>query len=108
VALGTLAGYTVVLVAAVGLARGRIAISDVGARTWRWVHGLAYVTWALAMLHGIKSGTDTGVGWVEALYVACGAVVGGAIAARIAELARRSAPRRHADPAIQHVLAGQR
>jgi sulfoxide reductase heme-binding subunit YedZ len=83
VGVGTLAVYTFLLVATVGLARGRMAASAVGAKLWRGLHALAYVGWGLAMLHGINAGTDRGVGWVRLLYVACGAAVAASVAVRI-------------------------
>jgi len=84
IGVGTLAVYTFVVVAAVGIARARIATSERGARAWRWLHGLAYVGWGLAMLHGFNSGTDSGVGWVRGLYIACGVAVAAAVTARVA------------------------
>ena len=91
VGLGTLAVYTFVLVAAIGIARGKIATSQRGVRVWRWLHSAAYVGWGLAMLHGLNAGTDSSVGWVRLLYLACAGMVLGALAVR---LARRS-PRTH-------------
>jgi predicted ferric reductase len=88
VGLGTLAVYIFVLVVAIGLARGRFAASRRGAAMWRGLHGLAYVGWSLAMLHGLKSGTDSGLGWVRWLYVACAAAVATSVAVR-GGLARR-------------------
>jgi sulfoxide reductase heme-binding subunit YedZ len=98
VGAGTLAVYTFVLVAAVGVARARIATSERGARAWRWLHGLAYVGWGLAMLHGFNSGTDSGVSWVRGLYVACGLAVAAAVSVRVAlergpDLIRTTRPR---------------
>lgn len=84
VGAGSLAVYTFVLVAAVGIARARIALSERGARAWRWLHGLAYVGWGLAMVHGFNSGTDSGVAWVRELYIACGIAVAAAVSARVA------------------------
>lgn len=84
VGLGTLAMYAFVLASALGLARGRMAASSLGARAWRWLHGLAYVGWLTALLHGVKSGTDTAVPWVRLLYVGCGVAVAVAITARVA------------------------
>lgn len=89
VGLGTLAGYTFVLVAAVGAARGRFAASERGARSWRWLHGFAYLAWVLAMAHGFRSGTDVSLGWVRLVFLLCGAAVFGSVAMRIA----RPAPR---------------
>lgn len=88
VGLGTLAVYTFVLVAAVGFARGRIATSQRGAKVWRWLHSLAYLGWAMAMLHGLRSGTDSSVRWVSWLYIGCGVAVIGSLAMRIG-LAKR-------------------
>jgi predicted ferric reductase len=83
VGFGTLAIYVTVLAASVGLARGRIATSERGARVWRWLHGLAYVGWGLAMLHGLNAGSDSKLGWVRVLYVGCGAAVAGSVAVRV-------------------------
>ena len=83
VALGTLAGYTFVAVAVLGLARGRIATSPRGARIWRALHGLAYAGWGLAILHGFTAGTDSSVRWVGHLYQLCLVAVLGSIAARL-------------------------
>jgi methionine sulfoxide reductase heme-binding subunit len=83
VALGTLAVYTFVVVAVLGYARGRIATSRRGATMWRWLHGLAYVGWASAMLHGLKSGSDSSLGWVRWLYVACAVAVVGSVIVRV-------------------------
>ena len=74
-AFGTLATYGLLLVAATGAARGRLAGSDEAARTWRTVHLSAYVVWALAIGHGILAGTDTGLSWSWALYGGCAATV---------------------------------
>jgi len=84
IGVGTLAVYTFVAVAAVGVARARIAVSERGARAWRWLHGLAYAGWGLALLHGFNSGTDSGVSWVRELYIACAAGVAAAVSARVA------------------------
>lgn len=88
VGLGTLAIYTFVLVAAVGFARGRMATSKIGAKVWRGIHALAYAGWVMAMLHGLKSGTDTSVPWVRLLYIGCAVAVGGSVAVRFG-LAKR-------------------
>ncbi|HEY8300868.1 MAG TPA: hypothetical protein VIG48_03125 [Jatrophihabitans sp.] len=84
VGLGTVAVYIFLLVGALGFARGRIAASAAGARAWRWLHGLGYLGWGMAMVHGLQSGTDSGQSWVKLLYVACGAAVAVAVTARVA------------------------
>ena len=83
VGLGTIAAYLLLLVAVIGFARGRLAATPRGAATWRALHSLGYLAWGLGMLHGLKSGTDTGVAWVSALYVGCGAVVTAAVGYRL-------------------------
>jgi sulfoxide reductase heme-binding subunit YedZ len=86
VALGTIAAYTFVGVAVLGLARGRMAGSRRGARTWRAVHALAYAGWAAAVVHGFTAGTDSSLGWVRLIYVASIAAVVGSLAARLPQL----------------------
>jgi hypothetical protein len=85
VALGSLAAYTFVGVAVLGLARGRMAATPRGARVWRGLHGLAYVGWVGAILHGFTSGTDSSIGWVRLLYVACIAAVVTSVGIRLAQ-----------------------
>ena len=102
VALGTLAAYTFLGVAVLGMARGRMAASPRGARIWRGLHGLAYVGWASAMLHGLNAGTDTSVGWVRLIYVTCFVAVVGSIAARLVRYRRPAPTDRFADRAPVH------
>jgi predicted ferric reductase len=99
VALGTLSLYLFVLVALLGLARGRMAASPRGARLWRRLHALAYVGWGTAILHGFTSGTDSSVGWVRLLYVLALAAVVGSLAYRVAALRR---PRRSPTDRFAH------
>jgi predicted ferric reductase len=100
VALGSLAAYTFIGVAVLGLARGRLAASARGARIWRGLHGLAYVGWGLAIVHGFKSGTDRNVGWVRLLYVVCIVAVLGSVVARVvAERRRKNVTGRFPAPA---------
>lgn len=83
VGLGSLAAYTFLLVAATGFARGRMAGSARGAAVWRTIHGGAYAGWAMALLHGVRAGTDSGQGWVRMLYLACLLAVLGSAATRL-------------------------
>jgi hypothetical protein len=83
VGLGTIAAYLLLLVAVLGYARGRLAATARGAAVWRTLHGIGYLAWGLGMLHGLKSGTDTGVAWVSALYLGCAALVATAVAFRL-------------------------
>ncbi|HZC70069.1 MAG TPA: hypothetical protein VE442_05210 [Jatrophihabitans sp.] len=83
IALGSLATYALIGVSVLGLARGRMASSPRGARVWRWLHGLAYVGWGTAILHGFTAGTDSAVGWVQHLYTLCLIAVLGSVAMRL-------------------------
>jgi sulfoxide reductase heme-binding subunit YedZ len=80
--LGTLAAYSLLVVAVSGAARGRLAASARAARAWRVVHMSAYVAWLLSMAHGILAGTDTGRWWAWSLYGGCAAVVFVAVVVR--------------------------
>lgn len=88
VALGSIAAYVFLGVSALGLARGRMTRSDRALRRWRALHGLSYGGWALAILHGFRSGTDVGTGWVDLLFLVCLVGVLAAVAARLLSLAR--------------------
>ncbi len=83
IGLASLAVYTFVGVSLLGLARGRMAATERGARLWRRLHGLSYVGWGMAMLHGFKSGTDSSLGWVRLIYIVCGVAVLGSVAYRL-------------------------
>lgn len=83
VGLGTIAAYLFVAVAAFGFARGRMAASVSGARMWRIVHASAYGGWAIALIHGFASGTDSGQPWVRLLYLSCLTAVPAALALRL-------------------------
>lgn len=70
VALGTIGVDLFVAVAGSSLLRHRIS-----ARTWRWFHWLAYLSWPIAVAHTLAMGTDTRLDWVLALVAACVAAV---------------------------------
>ncbi len=88
VALGSLAGYTFLAVAVLGLARGRFAGSPRGARIWRRLHALGYAGWALAIVHGFTAGTDSDVGWVRLLYLLSLVAVATSLGLRVRSLTR--------------------
>jgi len=44
----------------------------IGARTWRLLHFLSFAVFALALAHGLFSGTDSGAPWVVWMYLASG------------------------------------
>ena len=77
VGLGSIATYLMVLAAATGFLRTKLAGSPRAAAAWRTLHGAAYAGWAMAMLHGLRSGADTHLLWVRWIYLLClGAVIG--------------------------------
>jgi len=47
----------------------------IGARTWRAIHFLSFLVFALAVLHGVFSGTDSSLPWAFWMYVATSASV---------------------------------
>ncbi|HNP71797.1 MAG TPA: hypothetical protein PLO33_07950 [Kouleothrix sp.] len=44
----------------------------IGARTWRSIHYLSFAVFALALLHGLFSGTDTSALWAVWMYAGTG------------------------------------
>jgi len=50
----------------------------IGTRNWRRLHWVTYVVFALATVHGLAAGTDSGTTWALALY---GAATGAVLAA---------------------------
>ena len=90
---GALAFDLLVAVAVTSLVRRRL-----GYQSWRAVHWLAYVSWPIAVLHGLGTGSDTKIWWMLLLTAACVAAVATAICARVAR-AERPRPRLQA-PAI--------
>jgi sulfoxide reductase heme-binding subunit YedZ len=48
-------------------------------RFWRRAHYLNFTVWALALVHGITSGTDSGTAWAVALYALAAASVAGLV-----------------------------
>jgi sulfoxide reductase heme-binding subunit YedZ len=64
--VGVLASDLLVAVVVTSLLRNRI-----GARTWSLVHWLSYPLWALAVVHGLGTGTDTRTAVVLIANAAC-------------------------------------
>ena len=82
VGLGALSIDLFIAVTVTSLLRARI-----GAKLWRAVHWLAYLSWPTALLHAIGAGSgtgaDTGRTWSTLIYVACAATFGIAATARM-------------------------
>ncbi|GAA2604348.1 ferric reductase-like transmembrane domain-containing protein [Paractinoplanes durhamensis] len=68
--LGTLGFDLMIAIVVTSLLRNRI-----GARAWRAVHWLAYLSWPIALAHGLGTGSDNGTWWLWAISIACTAVV---------------------------------
>jgi len=83
VAAGAVASDLVLAVLVTTALRARL-----GLRTWHGIHLLAYVAWALGLVHGLAIGTDRQETWAVAAY----ATAAGAVA--VAALVRVFAPGR--------------
>ena len=79
--LGTLAFDLLLAIAITSLIRRRL-----GYGAWRAVHWLAYVSWPVAVLHGLGTGSDVKQWWMLALTVACIVAVLMAVWTRIAHV----------------------
>jgi len=79
--LGTLAFDLLLAIAITSLVRRRL-----GYRTWRAVHWLAYVSWPVAVLHGLGTGSDVKQWWMLGLTVVCIVAVLVAVWTRIAHV----------------------
>ena len=79
VGLGTVAFDLLLALVATSLLR-----AHVGARLWRGLHWLAYVSWPVALLHALGTGSDAKAGWMIVLTVACAGSVALAVTARVA------------------------
>jgi methionine sulfoxide reductase heme-binding subunit len=66
VTLGTVAFDLLLAVAITSILRARIR-----AGTWRAVHWASYLSWPIAVAHGIQMGTDMRFVWVDGLVAVC-------------------------------------
>lgn len=82
IGLGALAFDLLLALAITSLVRRRL-----GYRSWRAIHWLAYLSWPVAVLHGIGTGTDSQAGWMLVITAACMAAVVVAVWVRIARAA---------------------
>jgi predicted ferric reductase len=88
--LGTIAVDLMLAVVATSLLRARL-----GPRAWRAVHWLAYASWPVAVVHGVKLGNGTGhlmAGWMLWLTAGCVGSVLAAVAYRLTAARRRPTP----------------
>jgi predicted ferric reductase len=63
VGLGQVSLYAWAIITASFYVRKRI-----GQKTWRLLHYVSFLAYLGALVHGLASGTDTGLGWVQAFY----------------------------------------
>ena len=96
VGFGQLGFYVWLLVALSFYVRSRI-----GQKTWRVLHYISFLTYCMALYHGITSGTDTSLPWASNYYWISGASLLFLLVYRIivsvtAKLARASAVRQAA------------
>ena len=69
----------------------------IGARAWRAIHFLSFALFVLALLHGVFSGTDSGLPWALWMYAGTGlSVVGMTIYRIVARRSPAAAPQRAA------------
>ena len=78
VGIGQVALYLMAIVTASFYVRRHI-----GQRAWRTLHYLTFLAFVGATVHGIASGTDSGAGWAQALYLGSAAIVGFLLTYRI-------------------------
>jgi predicted ferric reductase len=70
VGIGQLGFYVAALVSLTFYVR-----RSIGTRTWRAIHYLSFVTYAMALMHGVMAGSETSVTWVRGFYWSSAAVL---------------------------------
>jgi sulfoxide reductase heme-binding subunit YedZ len=78
--LGTVGLDLIAALVVTSLLRQRI-----GQLWWRAVHWLAYLSWPVALAHGLGTGTDGGSWWLRSLAAGCTLAVLGAVGWRVSE-----------------------
>ncbi len=76
--LGAVAFDLLIAIVVTSLLRVRI-----GVRVWRSVHWLAYVSWPVALVHALGTGSDPRTGWLATVGIAALVVVVLAVATRL-------------------------
>jgi hypothetical protein len=82
IGLGTISSYFMLTVFFSGALRHRF-ISRAKPWVWRGVHALSYISWPIAIMHGLTAGRAAKP-WVTASYVICLLLVTGALFLRLA------------------------
>ncbi len=78
--LGAIAFDLLIAVTLTSMLRRRL-----GYRAWRATHWLAYLSWPVALVHGIGIGSDRHSSWMLALTGACVLIVAAALVARLTQ-----------------------
>ncbi|WP_433064398.1 hypothetical protein [Dactylosporangium sp. CS-033363] len=81
IGFGTIAAYLMLITYWSGLARSRLT-GKVRPWVWRLLHGCAYLSWPIAMLHGLNAGRQAAT-WVAVSYLAGLVLVGIGLIVRI-------------------------
>jgi predicted ferric reductase len=106
-ALGIIALYLGIAIGITTLLRPRI-----GYRAWRRLHIFTLLIYALVVLHGITTGSDTTTWWGLAIYAICILLVGPFLATRLVKALfarpQKKSPLPQTRPAPGTVLPGQR
>ena len=56
----------------------------IGARAWKTIHWMAYLSWPLALAHSFGTGSDAGALWLRAVGASCVVAVAAAVVWRLA------------------------
>ncbi len=98
--LGVLSVDVTAALIVTSLLRGQI-----GVKTWRAIHWLAYAAWPMAVLHSIGTGSDAGSPWMTALTLSCVFAVGAAAVVRFTSgrpnPARKTPPKPVGEPSAR-------
>jgi hypothetical protein len=81
IGLGTIASYFMLTVFFSGLLRHRF-ITKAKPWVWRGIHALSYVSWPIAIMHGLTAGRSAAA-WVTGSYIVCLLLVTGALFLRL-------------------------
>jgi len=80
-----------------------------GQRAWKGIHWLAYLSWPVALAHGLGIGSDTNALWLRTLTAGCVVLVGSAVVSRLRSVggpAKQLEPR--GDPVLVHAPGATR
>ncbi|MEP6812531.1 MAG: ferric reductase-like transmembrane domain-containing protein [Actinomycetota bacterium] len=86
--LGAVAFDLLLALTVTSLLRARI-----GYRSWRVLHWLAYVSWPVALVHALGTGSDARVSWLQGLAIVATLGVAAAVLVRLRTAASASTPR---------------